>query len=137
MSLDQFQDLTSCLKNRYQSVENQSYKEQNNLEQLSSIGLYSDGDTSNSDYDIVADIDKINTILFSAPEKYTGVKNNAKDALSKFLSNKKITTIFDQNKTATTPVIQNNTTPETPATNTQNTTQTNTTLADLIGGTCA
>lgn len=139
MSMDAFQELTSCLTNRYQWVESQSSKEQNNLEQLSSIGLYSDGDTSNSDYDIIADIDKINAIIFSTPEKYTGVKNNAKDALSKFLSNKKIPTIFDQNKA---PIISANNNGggnnsdasniDTNSTQTQN----SQTLVDLIGGSC-
>lgn len=44
-----------------------------------------DGDTTNSSYDIIADIEKINGIIFSTPIKYSGVRNSAAKSLSKIL----------------------------------------------------
>ena len=100
LSLDGFQALTACISGRYQWLKEQATDEQDSLESLSSIGLYSDGDTSNSDYDIVADIDKINTILFSTDLKYDGIKNNSKNSFGDFLSGKKILTIFEKKERA-------------------------------------
>jgi hypothetical protein len=45
---------------------------------VGNAGIYADGDKDNSDYDLLSDIERINTILFSNPEKYTGVKNTTK-----------------------------------------------------------
>ena len=47
-------------------------------EKVSSMGVYMDGDTSNSDYDILSDIQKINGIIFTETLTYNGVRNSAK-----------------------------------------------------------
>lgn len=100
LSLEGFQALTACIGDRYKWLKEQVTDEQDSLESLSSIGLYSDGDTSNSDYDIVVDINKINTILFSTELQYDGVKNNSKDSFRDFLSGKKIPTIAEKKQNA-------------------------------------
>lgn len=89
INTEEWQALTLCIDSRYSAVKNRSYEEQNNLERLSSMGAYSDGDTSNSDYDILADIEKINMILFSKDLKYEGkVNQKTSEAIADFLSGK-------------------------------------------------
>lgn len=56
------------------------------VQSLSMIGLYVDGDLDNSDYDIVADIEKINTRLFSKPPVYLGPTNRSHDAAGDLVS---------------------------------------------------
>lgn len=64
------------------------------LEQVGNLGLYMDGNTSNSDYDIIADIDKINAILFTETEKYKGVTNTAKSSFAGFLAGNPVPSLF-------------------------------------------
>lgn len=45
-------------------------KDENALSSAGILGIYTDGDTENSDYDIVADIEKINAILFTEKLDY-------------------------------------------------------------------
>lgn len=47
-------------------------------EKVASMGVYMDGDTSNSDYDILTDIQKINGVIFTETLSYNGVRNSAK-----------------------------------------------------------
>jgi len=62
---DSLNNLSSCLSETYRKLSEEAQKDENSLSQLSIIGLYSDGDTSNSDYDIIANIERINSILFT------------------------------------------------------------------------
>lgn len=74
-----------CLQERYGAIIQQKRKEVDALQKIASVGLYTDGDTSNSDYDLITDIDKINGILFSENLKYTGTRNIASASLGSFL----------------------------------------------------
>jgi len=56
--------------------------------------VYMDGDTTNSDYDIISDITKINQILFSEDIKYNGVKNNSQNSFANFLAGKWSPSLF-------------------------------------------
>lgn len=53
-----------------------------------------DGDTTNSDYDIISDIGKINMIIFSKDIKYSGEKNNSSSAFQNFLAGKSVGSLF-------------------------------------------
>lgn len=53
-----------------------------------------DGDTKNSDYDIVADIQKINTIIFKEEVKYTGTQNKSVDLLKRLTDGTPIAPLF-------------------------------------------
>lgn len=88
LSDDDFQSLASCLKTTYADVKNRAKTQQQDLENSAGIGLYMDGDTSNSDFDIITDIEKINTIIFAQPDKYEGKKNNLNNKLNDFLKGK-------------------------------------------------
>lgn len=86
MSSDQFNELTSCLAEEYKNVKDDIAKEQSARETVASIGLYADGDKSNSDYDIIYDIERINEIIFSTEIKYKGTKNISSKSLMSLLS---------------------------------------------------
>ena len=58
-----------------------------------------DGDTTNSDYDIVADIDKIDTIIFSQDIRYNGVKNTGAKSFRDLLDGKKAPPLFPTGST--------------------------------------
>jgi hypothetical protein len=60
--------LAQCLVEKYNNLESGARRDQNTLETVGNIGLYMDGDTANSDYDILTDISRINQVIFS--EKY-------------------------------------------------------------------
>ena len=60
-----------------------------------------DGDISNSDYDIITDITKINTLIFSQDIKYTGATNKSASAFRDFLAGKVSAPLFENTQTPT------------------------------------
>lgn len=90
----QFMALTSCLSTTYKQIVADSNRQQSQLETTSMIGVYMDGDTKNSDFDIIDDIKKIDAIIFTTPSSYNGQKNPTKTALENFLSGKKAPSLF-------------------------------------------
>ncbi len=77
---DSLLSLSLCLAETYRKIWDQARIDENNLSEIWAIGLYTDGDTSNSDYDIIADIEKINSIIFTEKLDYNGVANMAKSS---------------------------------------------------------
>lgn len=86
--------LTTCLTQSYRDLKVSAANEQSILEQAGSLGLYTDGDAGNSDYDIIADIEKINRIIFKEEEKYTGTHNMMKSSFADFLAGKPVAPTF-------------------------------------------
>jgi hypothetical protein len=86
VSTDQFHELVTCLAAEYKNLKKDVAKEQGARETVASIGLYADGDKSNSDYDIIYDIERINQIIFSTEIKYKGSKNISSKSLTSLLS---------------------------------------------------
>jgi len=86
LTTDELYAITSCLGETYQDVHAQSLRQQEGLETAGSISIYNDGNRENSDYDIIDDIKKIHTILFSDPPKYDGKINPTGKSLSRFLA---------------------------------------------------
>lgn len=58
------------------------------LESVGNVGLYLDGDTANSDYDLLADITRINSIIFKEKYDYTGTRNATSRAIADMLAGK-------------------------------------------------
>ncbi len=83
--MDTYQQLMLCLQGKYDELVRKKQKETKAEQTLSSIGLYTDGNTTNSDYDIVADIDRINSVLFSENLKYNGTVNVSSKTLKNSL----------------------------------------------------
>lgn len=79
---------------KYRELKQRSKRETNARETISYLGLYMDGDTSNSDYDIISDIDKINMLIFSEKIEYKGTPNQAARSFSDFLARKPIPPLF-------------------------------------------
>ena len=70
-------NLASCLAETYRNMGDVARRSEESLAAVGMIGLYTDGDTTNSDYDITNDLGKINSILFSEKIDYIGKKNTA------------------------------------------------------------
>ncbi len=79
---------------KYRELRERSKRETNARETISYLGLYMDGDTSNSDYDIISDIDKINMLIFSEKIEYKGTPNQAAHSFADFLARKPIPPLF-------------------------------------------
>lgn len=84
----------TCLNNKYTELVAQKTNEADKLQKISAIGLFTDGNKENSDYDIVNDIDKINGLLFSEDLKYNGVANNSASSLASYLAGNAIPALF-------------------------------------------
>lgn len=84
----------TCLNNTYTELVAQKTNETDKLQKISAIGLYTDGNKDNSDYDIVGDIDRINGLLFSEDLKYNGVTNNSKSSLASYLAGNAVPALF-------------------------------------------
>ncbi len=136
ITTDQFQESTRCLSNEYAKLRADATNEQSRMETLASLGLYMDNDTNNSEYDILADIGKINGIIFSETLKYTGVKNTSAGALARYLDGKTqtppyFTAHIQALQSGSTFTGSNNTgNANTPTASSEN-------LLSLLGGTCS
>ncbi len=91
---DSLAALAGCLVDAYRDVQTSASGQQWVLERLGSLWLYTDGDASNSDYDIIVDIDKINKLIFSEDLKYSWTKNMAKSSFADLLAGKPIRPLF-------------------------------------------
>lgn len=79
---DSFANLTACLSETYRRMWDIAAKDEKTLASMWVIGIYTDGDTGNSDYDIVADVEKINSIIFAEKLDYLGRINTSKESSS-------------------------------------------------------
>lgn len=93
----EFNTLVSCLRESYQEIQSDARTEQNAIDTVGSIGLYNDGDTSNSDFDIIDDINKINTIIFKEDLKYEWRTNPTSKSLTNFLRGNTPSKLFSSN----------------------------------------
>ena len=107
MTTDDFQALTACLSDQYGSLKAEIAKEQDAREKIASIGLYVDGDKSNSDYDIIYDIERINEIIFSTDIKYSGTKNVIKKSLASLLAGNEPPSLLSGTASIFTPTPSN------------------------------
>ncbi len=86
--------LSQCLVDSYKTLQRAAHEDQDALEIVGNVGLYMDGDNSNSDYDIISDIARINTIIFKEKYDYIGTKNASAQAISKMLVGTSIAPLF-------------------------------------------
>ena len=91
---DSLTRLAACLSATYNLLYEKASEQEDALSTVGNIGLYTDGDTKNSDYDIVADIEKINAILFTEKIDYLGTKNIGKISLTNLLQGKPVGSLF-------------------------------------------
>ena len=86
--------LRQCLVEKYNQIDRVAHQDQDALETVGNVGLYLDGDTANSDYDILTDITRINSIIFKEKIPYTGTKNASALAIADLLAGKSITPLL-------------------------------------------
>jgi hypothetical protein len=86
--------LRQCLVEKYNEIQIAAHQDQDALETVGNVGLYMDGDTVNSDYDIASDITRINSIIFKQRFEYTGSKNASAQAITDMLAGKAINPLF-------------------------------------------
>ncbi len=79
--------LLRCINDTYAGVQASAVKQGEDMRKIASIGIYTDGTTDNSDYDIISDIAKIDGIIFTEKIPYNGTKNIGKLSLFDLLSN--------------------------------------------------
>jgi len=84
----------SCLADTYSDMQTNAMTDMTAMKKAWGAWVYMDGDTTNSDYDIITDITKINQILFSEDLKYNGVKNNSQNSFANFLAGKWAPSLF-------------------------------------------
>ncbi len=86
--------VVQCLVEKYNDLQRSAHLDQNTLETVGNIWLYMDGDMTNSDYDIVSDITKINAIIFKEKYDYKGTKNASARAISNMLAGWSVAPLF-------------------------------------------
>ena len=94
LTTDPESSLRQCLVERYNTIQRSAYEDQNTLETVGNIWLYMDGDTANSDYDILSDITRINTIIFKEKYEYKWTKNATAQAVADMLVGKVVAPLF-------------------------------------------
>ncbi len=86
--------LRQCLVEKYNGLDQRAHEDQDTLESVGNIGLYLDGDTANSDYDLLADITRINSIIFKEKYPYTGTKNASAKSIASLLRGDPVAPLF-------------------------------------------
>ena len=94
LTTESLTNLTSCLADTYNDLQINAMTDMTAIKKTSSVWVYMDGDTTNSDYDIITDITKINQILFSEDLKYNGVKNQSQNSFANFLAGRWAPSLF-------------------------------------------
>ncbi len=100
MTQQSLANLVACLNQTYKEIQLSSITQYENLASAGNMWLYSDGDTLNSDYDIIVDIEKINGLIFTEEIRYWWALNNGKSSLANLLAGRVIAPLI-------TPSIQN------------------------------
>ena len=75
----------NCLQKYYETTKDAIGKNIKNMEEVASIGLFSDGSKENSEYDIVDDLRILNEIIFVSKIEYPNKPNTAGSAASKLI----------------------------------------------------
>jgi hypothetical protein len=84
-------DLLNCvqkvIKSDYSQVVLEAAQESKTLSSIGGLGLYTDGSTENSSFDLIKDLEQIHDIIFSKELPYTGSPNNSKNSVGAFFAN--------------------------------------------------
>lgn len=79
--------IQKIITDHYKKVILEVKNDQKKLQEISSIGLFSDGDRDNSGYDLMADLEDIHNVLFAHDIPYEGTANLGSSSLSELLRN--------------------------------------------------
>ncbi|NDK19913.1 hypothetical protein GW819_03655 [Candidatus Gracilibacteria bacterium] len=87
MNTDQITKIIKIFGEFYQTIQSQVNTEQQKLQSIGSIGLFSDGDKENSSYDLMVDLEKIHKVIFASDLPYEGTANMGAASLVNLLDN--------------------------------------------------
>lgn len=85
MSTDTLAALRTTLLARYDKIRQEVGDRQKNLQNVGSIGLFTDGDIKNSGYDLMYDLVQIHKVIFASDIPYNGVASPASAGLANLL----------------------------------------------------
>jgi hypothetical protein len=98
LSSESMNNLIVCLAEAYAQLQKWAYEQYESLSTMGSMWLYMDWNTANSDYDIIADIEKINGLIFTEEMPYKGTKNEGKTSLSNLLKWKIVSPLLSKDE---------------------------------------
>lgn len=78
--------LQNCITDYYSHLQQESSQSLDSMASIGEVGLYTDGDTNNSDFDLLSDLQQINSVIFSQPIPYAGLVNNDASAIAGILA---------------------------------------------------
>jgi hypothetical protein len=87
INTDQMVAVRKIITGIYAKVLGEVKNDQKKLQQISSIGLFSDGSRDNSSYDLMADLEDIHNVLFAHDIPYEGTANLGSSSLAELLRN--------------------------------------------------
>jgi hypothetical protein len=91
---DNLINLAECLRTTYAEMKKWAVEQYETHSTMGGMSLYMDGDTANSDYDIVADIIKINSLIFTEELPYGWTVNKWKASLSNLFAGKPVSPLI-------------------------------------------
>ncbi len=81
-------DLNDLIKDMVEEISSQTKEQMSGYQDLAGMGLYFDGNTSNSPYDIMDDIRRIDEIFFKEVPNFWSYKNNSSSEVSGLITGK-------------------------------------------------
>lgn len=87
VTTDQMTRMRGIITEHYQDLQAQVADEQQKLQSIGSIGLFTDGNKDNSSYDLMVDLENIHAVLFSKDIPYNGTDNMGAAAVANLIGN--------------------------------------------------
>lgn len=75
------------MRRDFQKIESEAKREEKTLSSLARVGLYTDGNSNNSSFDLMKDLQDVQDIIFSKDLPYDGRVNTSATSIGAFLSN--------------------------------------------------
>jgi hypothetical protein len=83
-------DILTCIRDvirsDYAKIRRETSREQQTLNSLGNIGLYTDGSLKNSSFDLMKDLEQIHDVIFAKDIPYTGTPNTSATSLGSFFA---------------------------------------------------
>lgn len=87
MDVEKAVRIRGIIMEHYQELLSNVAYEQKKLQSVGSIGLFSDGNKDNSNYDLMTDLENIHNVIFARDIPYNGTDNMGASSVANILSN--------------------------------------------------
>lgn len=88
MDTDLEMKIRKIIIRHYDKIQQEVSIEQQKLQTVGSIGLFTDGDTDNSSYDLMYDLEQIHNVIFAHEIPYDGTANIGDSAIANILQDR-------------------------------------------------